>query len=135
MTFSGNKPRAMEAIKAAAFDSLKDAFSCTNINWESKSCERALKEFGELSLLIAETVLSNMQDVGDKVPYTHGGPSSSDINQGFVTVRDYYMKSSANHVSYAEKKSKAFKLSFVKRMKSIMKVWQTETKAFFKRGK
>ena len=134
MTFVGDKKKTTEAVRSAAFDALKDAFADSNINWDSKSCERALKEFGELSLLVSEKVLSNMEDAGDGVPYTQGHPTRQDVKLGVELVKEYYNRQTKNS-KYGEKKADSFKKVFESRLAGFVKIWKEQAKSFFKRSK
>ena len=103
--FAGNKKSVLSLVFCLAFDSLKDAFATSNINWEHKSCERALVEFNELALLVAETVLSNMEDVNE-LPYVSGCPSKQNIKDGIEVVMDFYRQKMPTG-KYAIKKTEA----------------------------
>ena len=132
MTFIGNKTLVLDNVQLMAFDALKDGFASHNINWNTKSCERAIKDFNELSLLVAETVLSNMEDVGDSIPYVQGRPTKQDIKRGSDLVRDYYDKQ-MHSSKYGEKKADMFKKSFESRIDKIAKEWKIQMLSFFKR--
>jgi len=129
--FAGNKEETKHTVSMIAMDSLKDSFATSNINWEHHSCTRALKEFNELSLLIAETVLFNMEDVRG-LPYISGCPARKNIKDGIFIVENYYtQKSSAG--KYAIKKTEAFRKSFEKKMSIVCEEWKSQEKNFFKR--
>ena len=62
---SGTKQKAYESIKAAVFDSVKDAVSDDRpADWESKTWARGLEEFRQISGQAADAVLSSMTDLG-----------------------------------------------------------------------
>jgi hypothetical protein len=129
--FAGNKKHVKSLVFCMAFDSIKDAFSASNVNWEHHSCDRALKEFNELALLVADTVLSNMEDVED-LPYISGCPTKQNIRAGIDVVMDYYNQKFPVG-RYAAKKTDAFKKSFEHRVDKMCKEWKSKEKAFFKR--
>ena len=87
---SGNKTRALVDVKGAVLTALKAAF-LGNLNWQAKSCERAIAEFEQICAPIAEVVLKDMRDCGD-VPYVKGVPCSREIKKGVEMAREYFLQ-------------------------------------------
>jgi len=130
--FSGNKAMAQESIRLAAFESLKDTFACQNINWESKSCERAVKDFNELAILIAAAVVINITDAGD-IPYVSGRPTKLDIQRGLGILISHYTSGDLPNAKYADKKTKAFKRSFEAKIKKLSEQWERKVQNLYRR--
>jgi hypothetical protein len=127
----GNKQLAFSGLVSASFEALKEAFDMPQINWESKNCENAIKEFSELSLLVAETVLSTMLESPD-VTFVMGRLPKQFVKNGIEVVSEYYQKR-FNSTKYAAKKTVLFKKSFESRVSELETVWQKEARQFYKR--
>ena len=127
---SGNKNTALASVQAIVVASLKDAFG-SNINWEVKSCERALKEFDELSVKITPVILENMKDCGD-VPYIMGKPTGDEIRFGASLMLIHYLTAHDQSArSYYEKKFKLFVDALSSRIKTEALAWKAQAKQYF----
>ena len=127
---SGNKNTALASVQAIVVASLKDAFG-SNINWEVKSCERAIKEFTMLSVTIAAAVLENMKDCGD-VPYIMGKPTGDEIRFGASLMLIHYLTEKDQAArSYYEKKFKLFVDALSGRIKTEALAWKAQAKQYF----
>jgi len=128
---SGNKNTAIASMRAIVMAALKDAFG-RNVNWAVKSCERAIKEFDTLSVIIAGTVLENMKDSGD-VPYIMGKPTGEEIRLGAALMLEHYLAASEDSGArvYYEKKFKLFVDALSSRIKDEALVWKTQAKHYF----